>query len=75
MPDIDTDFCIERCEEVIQYVREKYGEESVCQIITFNRLTSRSVIKDMARVLEYPYAKAEDSKMIPVVVSHALSLG
>ena len=68
MPDIDTDFCIERREEVIQYVREKYGEESVCQIITFNRLTSRSVIKDMARVLEYPYAKAEDlAKMIPVV--------
>jgi len=68
MPDIDTDFCIDRREEVINYVREKYGEDCVCQIITFNRLTSRSVIKDMARVLEYPYAKAEDlAKMIPVV--------
>jgi DNA polymerase-3 subunit alpha len=68
MPDIDTDFCIDRREEVISYVREKYGEDCVCQIITFNRLTSRSVIKDMARVLEYPYAKAEDlAKMIPVV--------
>lgn len=68
MPDIDTDFCIERREEVINYVREKYGEENVCQIITFNRLTSRSVIKDMARVLEYPYTKAEElAKMIPVV--------
>lgn len=68
MPDIDTDFCIERREEVIQYTREKYGEECVCQIITFNRLTSRSVIKDMARVLEYPYAQAEQlAKLIPVV--------
>lgn len=68
MPDIDTDFCIERREEVINYTKEKYGEDCVCQIITFNRLTSRSVIKDMARVLEYPYAKAEElAKMIPVV--------
>ena len=68
MPDIDTDFCIEGREEVIKYVREKYGEDSVCQIITFNRLTSRSVIKDMARVLEYPYARAEElAKLIPVV--------
>ncbi len=68
MPDIDTDFCIERREEVINYVREKYGAENVSQIITFNRLTSRAVIKDMARVLEYPYAKAEElAKMIPVV--------
>lgn len=68
MPDIDTDFCIERREEVINYVREKYGNESVCQIITFNRLTSKAVIKDMARVLEYPYAKAEElAKLIPVV--------
>ena len=68
MPDIDTDFCIERREEVINYVREKYGQANVCQIITFNRLTSRAVIKDMARVLEYPYTKAEElAKMIPVV--------
>ena len=68
MPDIDTDFCIERREEVINYTKEKYGEDCVCQIITFNRLTSRSVIKDMARVLEYPYAKAEQlAKLIPVV--------
>lgn len=68
MPDIDTDFCIDRREEVINYVKEKYGNTNVCQIITFNRLTSRAVIKDMARVLEYPYAKAEElAKLIPVV--------
>lgn len=68
MPDIDTDFCIKRREEVIDYVKNKYGNSSVCQIITFNRLTSKAVIKDMARVLEYPYAKAEElAKLIPVV--------
>ncbi len=68
MPDIDTDFCIERRGDVMNYVKEKYGAESVCQIITFNRLTSKAVIKDMARVLEYPYAKAEElAKLIPVV--------
>ncbi len=68
MPDIDTDFCIERRGDVINYVKEKYGEDCVCQIITFNRLTSKAVIKDMARVLEYPYARAEElAKMIPVV--------
>lgn len=68
MPDIDTDFCIEGRDEVINYVREKYGQENVCQIITFNRLTSRAVLKDMARILEYPYSKAEElAKMIPVV--------
>ncbi|MDA0773033.1 MAG: DNA polymerase III subunit alpha [Cyanobacteria bacterium] len=68
MPDIDTDFCIEGRADVIEYVRQKYGEECVCQIITFNRLTSKSVIKDMARVLEYPYVRAEElAKMIPVV--------
>ncbi len=68
MPDIDTDFCIDRREEVIEYVKEKYGEDNVCQIITFNKMTSRAVIKDMARVLEYPYGKAEQlAKMIPVV--------
>ncbi len=68
MPDIDTDFCIERREEVINYVREKYGTANVAQIITFNRLTSRAVIKDMARVLEFPYRNSEElAKMIPVV--------
>jgi len=68
MPDIDTDFCIERREEVINYVREKYGATNVAQIITFNRLTSRAVIKDMARVLEFPYRNSEElAKMIPVV--------
>lgn len=68
MPDIDTDFCIERRGEVIEYVRELYGSDKVAQIITFNRLTSKAVVKDVSRVMNYPYQKAELlAKAIPVV--------
>ncbi|OKH25456.1 DNA polymerase III subunit alpha [Chroogloeocystis siderophila] len=68
MPDIDTDFCIERRDEVIQYVTRKYGTERVAQIITFNRLTSKAVLKDVARVLDIPYGEADRmAKLIPVV--------
>ncbi|MBD2462022.1 DNA polymerase III subunit alpha [Oscillatoria sp. FACHB-1407] len=68
MPDIDTDFCIDRRDEVIQYVTEKYGTERVAQIITFNRMTSKAVLKDVARVLDIPYGDADRmAKMIPVV--------
>ncbi len=68
MPDIDTDFCIERRDEVIKYVSEKYGEDRVAQIITFNRLTSKAVLKDVARVLNIPYKEADQmAKLIPVV--------
>lgn len=67
MPDIDTDFCIERREEMIEYVTRKYGKDNVAQIITFNRLTSKAVLKDVARVLEIPYAESDKmAKLIPV---------
>jgi DNA polymerase-3 subunit alpha len=67
MPDIDTDFCIDRREEVIEYVTEKYGKERVAQIVTFNRMTSKAVLKDVARVLDIPYKQADKmAKMIPV---------
>jgi DNA polymerase-3 subunit alpha len=67
MPDIDTDFCIERRDEVIDYVTEKYGKERVAQIITFNRMTSKAVLKDVARVLNIPYAESDRmAKLIPV---------
>lgn len=67
MPDIDTDFCIERRDEVIDYVTEKYGKERVAQIITFNRMTSKAVLKDVARVLDIPYGDADRmAKLIPV---------
>jgi len=67
MPDVDTDFCIERRDEMIEYVTKKYGKENVAQIITFNRLTSKAVLKDVARVLDIPYAESDKmTKMIPV---------
>lgn len=67
MPDIDTDFCIDRRDEVIQYVTEKYGKERVAQIITFNRMTSKAVLKDVARVLDVPYGESDKmAKLIPV---------
>lgn len=67
MPDIDTDFCIEKRDQVIDYVTEKYGKERVAQIITFNRLTSKAVLKDVARVLNIPYGEADKmAKLIPV---------
>jgi DNA polymerase III subunit alpha len=68
MPDIDTDFCIERREEIIRYVSDKYGKDKVAQIITFNRMTSKAVIKDIARVLEFPFAESNKlAKMVPIV--------
>ncbi len=68
MPDIDTDFCIEKRDQVIQYVTQKYGPERVAQIITYNRMTSKAVLKDVARVLDIPYGDADRmAKLIPVV--------
>lgn len=68
MPDIDTDFSVEGRERLIAYVTERYGRDRVAQIITFNRLTSKAVLKDVARVHEVPYAEADRlAKMIPVV--------
>lgn len=67
MPDVDIDFCFERREEVIDYVRQKYGEEKVAQIITFGTMASKGVIKDVARALEIDYADSDRiSKLIPV---------
>ena len=58
MPDIDTDFCIEKRGEVIDYVVEKYGADKVCQIITFNTLAPRNAFKSVARVFGMEYAKS-----------------
>ncbi len=67
MPDIDTDFCIARRDEMIRYVTNQYGEDKVAQIITFNRMTSKAVLKDVARVLGVPYKKSDEmAKLIPV---------
>ena len=68
MPDIDTDFCIDRRNEVIEYVTNRYGEEKVAKIITFNKMTSKAGLKDVSRVLDIPYGEADKlAKLIPVV--------
>ena len=66
MPDIDMDFCQARRQEILDYVIEKYGRVNVAQIITFGKLLAKGVIRDVARVLDMPYAKADAmAKLIP----------
>lgn len=66
MPDIDIDFCIDRREKVIEYVRQKYGGDRVCQIITYGTLAARASLKAVARVMEIPFAESDKlAKMIP----------
>ncbi len=67
MPDIDIDFCYERRDEVIDYVKDKYGKKNVAQIITFGTMASRGVIRDVSRVLKIPIPTADSiAKKIPV---------
>ena len=67
MPDFDIDFCMDRREEVIKYVQEKYGRDKVGQIITFGALLSKAAVRDIGRVLQMPYGQVDRlSKMIPV---------
>ena len=66
MPDFDVDFCYEHRQDVIDYVSRKYGHDHVSQIITFGTMSARMVIRDVARVLDVPYAEADSlAKMIP----------
>jgi DNA polymerase-3 subunit alpha len=66
MPDIDMDFCQTRRGEIIDYVIKQYGRANVAQIITFGKLLAKGVIRDVARVLDMPYAKADAmAKLIP----------
>ena len=67
MPDFDIDFCMDRREEVIRYVQDKYGNDKVGQIITFGALLSKAAVRDVGRVLQMPYGQVDRlSKMIPV---------
>jgi DNA polymerase III subunit alpha len=69
MPDIDIDFCYERREEIIQYVKQKYGENNVTQIITFGTMAARAVIRDVGRVLGMSYGDVDKiAKMIPAAL-------
>ena len=67
MPDFDIDFCMDRREDVIRYVQDKYGRDKVGQIITFGALLSKAAVRDVGRVLQMPYGQVDRlSKMIPV---------
>ncbi len=66
MPDFDVDFCYEKRQQVIDYVSRKYGHDHVSQIITFGTMSARMVIRDVGRVLDYPYAQTDKlAKMVP----------
>ncbi|AAC66944.1 DNA polymerase III subunit alpha [Borreliella burgdorferi] len=66
MPDFDIDFCFEGRDEIIKYVTNKYGEDKVAQIITFGTLKPKAVVKDVARVLDIPFAESNElTKFIP----------
>ena len=71
MPDIDIDFCIEGRDRVIQHVRDKYGHDKVCQIITFGTMMAKGVIKDVARVLGFPF---EDSNALTDLIPDQLKI-
>ena len=70
MPDIDSDFCYERRQEVIDYVVEKYGINNVSQIITFGTMAARACIRDVGRAMNYSYAEVDRiAKMIPTMLN------
>ena len=74
LPDIDIDFCYERRGEVIQYIKNKYGEKSVTQIITFGKMKARQAVKDVGRVMGYPFGEVDKiAKEIPEELN--ISLG
>jgi DNA polymerase-3 subunit alpha len=75
MPDFDIDFCQDRRDEVIDYVRHKYGLDQVAQIITFGKLQARAVCRDVGRVLQMPYGQVDRlSKLIPNNPANPISL-
>ena len=75
MPDFDIDFCMDRREEVIQYVQKKYGHDKVGQIITFGALLSKAAIRDIGRVLQMPYGQVDRlAKLIPIEGVKPLSI-
>lgn len=75
MPDFDIDFCQDNRNRVIDYVRHKYGENAVSQIITFNTMSSKAVVRDVGRVLQLPFGLCDKlSKLIPLEANKPLSL-
>ena len=75
MPDFDIDFCQDRRDEVINYIKNRYGHENVAQIITFGSLQARAAIRDVGRVLEMPYSQVDQiAKLIPATPANPVTL-
>ncbi|RPI13155.1 MAG: DNA polymerase III subunit alpha [Ignavibacteriae bacterium] len=75
MPDIDIDFQDDKRDDVIEYSKNKYGKDSVCQIVTFNKLKTKAVLKDVGRVLNYPYDTINEiTKHVPSIFGKVKSL-
>ena len=75
MPDFDIDFCQDRRDEVIAYVRERYGAERVAHIITFGKLQARAVLRDVGRVLQMPYGQVDRlCKLVPMNSANPITL-
>jgi DNA polymerase III subunit alpha len=75
MPDVDVDFCFERRGEVIEYVRQKYGKDSVGQIVTFGTMKSRAAIKDVGRTLGFTPAETDAlAKLMPNAPNNSLTV-
>ena len=75
MPDFDIDFCQDRREEVIEYVRNRYGQDRVAQIITFGSLQAKAAIRDVGRVMEIPYGHVDKiAKLIPFIPSKPITI-
>lgn len=75
MPDIDVDFADDKREKVIEFVKNRYGKDSVCQIITFNKLSSKAVLRDVGRVIGIPLNTVNQvTKYIPSIFGKVLSI-
>src|SRR3569623_1104297 len=74
MPDFDIDFCMEHRDRVIEYVAERYGRDSVAQIVTFGTMAAKAVVRDCGRVLAHPYGFVDKiAKLIPFELGMTLS--
>ena len=75
MPDIDTDFCFERRDEVIEYVTQKYGADRVAQIVTFGTMAARAAVRDVGRVMGVPLADVDRiAKLIPNIPTNPVTI-
>jgi DNA polymerase-3 subunit alpha len=73
LPDIDIDFCMNRRNEVIDYVTQKYGRENVAQIITFGTMAAKAAIKDVGRAMDMPYNEVDRiAKLVPTTLNITL---